>query len=166
MSLINIIKTSLDRFDGDATGIVSSTIYRATDASLDQWFWAVDVDLEVASTNPNAAGIMPLKAVPIDDPSREAFGADIGVQVKLRRRASDQRYTVSGLARYAPGTLSVCLVTISPSGVVIPAPVVFGTVIRLLTYDELGTFEPYGVLPYGTSGKFDLTNNLITLITP
>jgi len=166
MSLINIIQTALGRFDGDDIGVVTSTIYRATDASLDGWFWAVDVDLQTASTNPNAAGFLPIKAVPIDDPSREAFQAGIGVQVKLRRRSTDQRYTVVGLAKYAPGTLSVCLVTISSDGAVIQPPTTFGTIIRLLTYDELGTFEPYGVLAYGTAGKFDISNNLITIISP
>lgn len=172
MSLQSVIKVQLDRFQGEEIGIVASTIYQRYDNGIDAFVWVVDVELETASSNPNAAGMNTLIGVPIDDPSRATFSADIGTQVKLQRRPQDNRYVVSGLAKFAPGTVSVCLVTLSgcnESVSNIGNPVTYGSVIRLLTYDELG--DPllnggftYGELPYGTSGKFDINGTLIKLL--
>ncbi|MHA2164120.1 MAG: hypothetical protein ACXABF_17025 [Candidatus Thorarchaeota archaeon] len=174
MGLVDVIKVKLDRFDGESIGIITSTIYRRYDLSIDSYVWVVDVDLETAPGNPNDNGKFTLEGVVIDDPSRDVFSADIGTQVRLRRRPEDNRYTVVGLAKIAPGTLSICLVTLDPCGTTLTSigdPVIFGFIFRLLTYDELG--DPllnggfsYGQLPYGTSGKFDSNGNLITLITP
>jgi len=164
----------MDRFNTEEIGIVASTVYQRYDNGLDAFIWVVDVELETASSNPNAAGLETLKAVPIDDPSRAVFSADIGTQVKLSRRPQDNRYVVTGLAKYAPGTISISLVTLSGcnDGITsIGVPVVFGSSIRLLTYDEIG--DPllnggfvYGQLPYGTAGKFDNSDNLIKLLPP
>ena len=172
MSLQSVIKVQLDRFQGEEIGIVASVVYERYDSDVDAYVWVVDIDLETASSNPNAAGLNTLKAVPINDPSRAAFSADIGTQVALSRRPGDNRYVVSGLAKFAPGTTSVCLVTLSTCADSISSignPVTFGSVIRLLTYDELG--DPllnggfvYGDLQYGTAGKFDLSDVLIKLI--
>ena len=174
MSLLNVIKVQLDRFNGEEIGIVASVVYQRYDNALDAYVWVVDVELETAATNPNAAGLETLKAVPIDDPSRGVYSADIGTQVKLSRRPQDNRYVVTGLAKYATGTVSVCLVTLSgceDSIGSIGNPVLYGSTIRLLTYDELG--DPllnggfvYGDLAYGTAGKFDISNNLIKLLPP
>jgi hypothetical protein len=167
MSLIDVIKVQIDRSNSDNIGIVTSEVYRVYDAALQNYVWVVNVDLQQASTNPNAPQFQELKAVPIDDPSREAFDADIGTQVSLKRRQNDQQYVVNGLAKFAPGTLSVCLVTITDNAIIINDPVTFGFNIRKLTYDEIGGLgHPYGALPYGTSGKFDLSNTLIQLIIP
>lgn len=173
MGLRNVIKAQIDRFDSDATGFTSSVVYRLYDTALDSFVWVVDVDLEVASSNPNATPLDPLMAVPIDDPSRAVFSADIGTQVNLRRRREDNRYVVSGLSRYAEGTLSVCLIQLDPCGLVLSsvgAPVLSGNTIRPLNYDEIGTPAlnggfVYGDIPYGASGKFDINNTLIKLIT-
>jgi len=174
MSLLGVIKINLDRFDGDSIGIIVSVVYRRYEVSLDDYLWVADVDLETAPGNPNDAGKQTLIAVPIDDPSREVYAADIGTQVKLRRRPEDSRYVISGLAKIAPGTLSICLVDITPCGSVLNSvgnPVTFGSTFRLLDYSELGTpadntgFK-YGELPYGTSGKFDASDTLIKIIIP
>jgi hypothetical protein len=172
MSLQSVIKVQLDRFQGEEIGIVASVVYQRYDNGIDAFVWVVDIELETASSNPNAAGLNTLIAVPINDPSRAAFSADIGTQVALGRRPGDNRYVVTGLAKFAPGTTSVCLVTLSGCNDGISSignPVTFGTEIRLLTYDELG--DPllnggfvYGDLPYGTAGKFDLSGTLIKLI--
>ena len=110
-------------------------------------------------------------AVPIDDPSRDVFSAGIGVQVALRRRQRDQRYVVSGLTKYAPGEVTVCLVTINEDGgTTILPPVTFGCTFRELNFSELG--DPllnggftFGQLNYNTAGKFDQDGNLVKLIT-
>jgi hypothetical protein len=163
----------MDRFDADSTGFTSSVVYRRYDNALDAYVWVVDVDLEVASSNPNANPLEPLIAVPVDDPSRSVYSADIGTQVNLRRRREDNRYVVSGLSKYAAGTLSVCLVQLTPCGTALTSignPVLFGNTIRPLNYDEIGTPAlnggfAYGEIPYGASGKFDIDGNLIKLIT-
>lgn len=172
MSLQSVIKVQLDRFQGEEIGIVASVVYERYDNGIDAFVWVVDIELETAPSNPNAAGMNTLIAVPINDPSRAAFSADIGTQVSLSRRPGDDRYEVTGLAKFTPGTTSVCLVTLSgcnDSIGTIGNPVTFGTVIRLLTYDELG--DPllnggfvYGDLPYDTSGKFDINGTLIKLL--
>jgi hypothetical protein len=172
MSLQSVIKVQLDRFNGEEIGIIASVVYQRFDNNINDFVWVVDVDLETASSNPNAAGLNTLIGVPIQDPSRAAFSADIGTQITLSRRPNDNRYVVTGLAKFAPGTTSVCLVTLSGCNDGISSignPVVFGSVIRLLTYDELG--DPllnggfvYGDLPYGTAGKFDISGSLIKLL--
>lgn len=174
MSLLNVIKVQLDRYNGEELGVVASTVYQRYDNAVDAYIWVVDVEMERASSNPNATGLETLKAVPIDDPSRGVYSADIGTQVNLSRRTRDSRYVVTGLAKFATGTVSVCLVTLSGcnDGIgTIGNPVTYGSTIRLLTYDELG--DPllnggfsYGDLAYGTAGKFDLSNNLIKLLPP
>jgi hypothetical protein len=174
MGLQDVIRVQMSRFDSDSTGFTTSVVYRRYDNALDAFVWVVDVDLDTAPDNPNAAALPGLVAVPIDDPTRETFGADIGTQVNLQRRRTDQRYVVTGLSKYAAGTLSVCLVTLDPCGTTLTGignPVIFGNTVRLLTYTELG--DPllnggfkYGDLPYGTAGKFDVSNNLLSLITP
>jgi len=172
MSLQSVIKVQLDRFQGETIGIVASPVYERYDNGISGFVWVVDIELEQASSNPNANGLNTLIAVPINDPSRGAFSADIGTQVALSRRPGDNRYVVTGLAKFAPGTTSVCLVTLSGCNDGISSignPVTFGTVIRLLTYDELG--DPllnggfsYGTLPYDTAGKFDISGTLIKLL--
>lgn len=171
MSVLQVIKVQMDRFINEELGIIASPVYRLYEAALQDYIWVVDVEMEQAPTNPNAAQMETLKAVPIDDASRQVFSADVGTQVKLARRPQDQRYVVTGLARYAPGTVSVTLVKLSgcADGVdEIGLPQTFGTQIRRLTYDELGDDSlhgfKYGELPYGASGKFDLSGNLIKLI--
>ncbi len=174
MGLIDVIKVQMSRFNSDASGFTTSVVYRRYDNALSAYVWVVDIDLDTATDNPNASALPGLIAVPIDDPSREAFGADIGTQVNLQRRLGDQRYVVTGLSKYTAGTISVCLVTLDPCGKTLTGignPVLFGNTVRLLTYDELGDevlnggFK-YGDLPYGTAGKFDISNNLLSLIIP
>lgn len=174
MSLLNVIKVQLDRYSGEEIGVIASTVYQRYDNNINSYTWVVDVELEQASSNPNANGLETLKGVPIDDPSRGVYSADIGTQVKLSRRTHDSRYVVTGLAKYATGTVSVCLVTLSGchDGIsTIGNPVTYGSEIRLLTYDELGDAVnnggfSYGDLVYGTAGKFDLAGNLIKLLPP
>ncbi len=167
MSLIDVIKVQIDRANTEEIGVIASPIIKVFDAQLEKFVWAFNVDLQRASSNPNAPAFEPLKAVPVDDPSREVYDADVGTQVKLRRRPEDSKYVVSGLAKFAPGTLSVCLVTISDSAIIINDPVTYGNTIRLLTYDEIGSLGGvYGNLPYGTVGKFDINDTLILLIPP
>lgn len=172
MSLQSVIKVQLDRFQGETIGIVASPVYERYDNAISGYVWVVDVELEQASSNPNAAGMNTLIAVPINDPSRGSFSADIGTQVSLSRKGRSNSYEVTGLAKFAPGTTSVCLVTLSSCNDSIGSignPVTFGTVIRLLTYDEIG--DPllnggfvYGDLPYDTAGKFDISGTLIKLL--
>lgn len=167
MSLIDIIKVQVDRATPDRVGVIASPIFKVYDSTLQDFVWAYNIDLQSASSNPNAPAFPQLKAVPVDDPSREAFSASIGTQVVLRRRPQDSQYVVAGLAKFAPGTLSICLVTISDSGIIVNDPVTFGSIIRSLTYDELGQFgNTYGDLPYDSIGKFDINGTLIQLIPP
>jgi hypothetical protein len=167
MSLLKVIDVKLQRADGEEIGVVVSPVYELWDASLSSFSWAVDVDLQISESNPNAALQQTIVGALINDPSRGVFSADIGTQVALKRRQLDQRYTVTGLAKFSPGTTSVCLVTISAGVPVVGAPVVFGTEIRFLTYEELSTLGgTYGTIPYGTAGKFDQGGSLISFIFP
>lgn len=167
MSLLKIINVKLDRADGEAIGVVVSPVYQLWDASLTDFNWVVDIDLQISSSNPNVAQANTIIGAVINDPSREVFDADIGTQVSLMRRSKDQQYTVTGLAKFTPGTTSVCLVTISAGVPTIVPPVVFGTEIRFLTYEELFTLGgTYGTIPYGTAGKFDQVGSLISFIFP
>lgn len=167
MSLIDVVKVQIDRSRGEAFGFIASPIFRVRDSVGSNFIWGFDIDLQGASTNPNSPILQTIKSVPIDDPSREVFTADIGTRVRLSRRSSDSKYLITGLSKFVPGTLSICLVTISDSAIIINDPVTFGTSVRLLTYDELGPLGGvYGNLRYNTVGKFDINNNLILLIQP
>jgi len=167
MSLLTIIDVKLDRANGEQIGVVVSPVYQLWDTSLTSFAWVVDVDLQISASNPNVPSDNTIIGAVINDPSRGVFSADIGTQVALKRRQKDQRYVVTGLAKYAPGTTSICLVTITAGVPIVGAPVVFGTVIRALTYEEISTLGgTYGTIPYGTSGKFDQAGSLITFIFP
>ncbi len=167
MSLLKVINVKLERADGDQIGVVVSPVYKLWDASLTTFAWAVDVDLQISESNPNVSKNNTIIGALINDPSRGVFSADIGTQVALKRRQRDQRYIVTGLAKFSPGTTSVCLVTLTVGVPVIGAPVVFGTEIRYLTYEELSTLGgTYGTIPYGTAGKFDQGGSLISFIFP
>jgi hypothetical protein len=167
MSLLTIIDVKLDRANGEQIGVVVSPVYQLWDTSLTSFAWVVDVDLQISASNPNVPSDNTIIGAVINDPSRGVFSADIGTQVALKRRQKDQRYVVTGLAKYAPGTTSICLVTITAGVPIVGATVVFGTVIRALTYEEISTLGgTYGTIPYGTSGKFDQAGSLITFIFP
>ena len=167
MSLLKIINVKLNRANGEEIGVVTSPVYELWDATLGSFAWAVDIDLQISSSNPNVPQDNTIIGALINDPSRSVFDADIGTQVALMRRQKDQKYIVTGLAKFTPGTTSVCLVTISAGVPTVGAPVVFGTVIRFLTYEELSTLGgTYGTIPYGTAGKFDQVGALISFIFP
>ena len=55
MSLQSVIKVQLDRFQGEEIGIVASTIYERYDNGIDAFVWVVDIEMETASSNPNAS---------------------------------------------------------------------------------------------------------------
>ena len=167
MSLLKIINVRLERSNGEEIGVVTSPVYQLWDASLTDFAWAVDVDLQISSSNPNVPQDNSIIGALVNDPSRGVFQADIGTQVALFRRPLDQRYTVTGLAKFTPGTTSICLVTITAGVPTVIDPVVFGTVIRFLTYEEISTLcGTYGTIPYGTAGKFDQVGALISFIFP
>lgn len=167
MSLVTVIDAQINKANTDQIGVIASNIYQFYDQGLAEFTWVFDVDLQIASTNPNVAEFETLKAVPIDDPSREVYDAAIGTKVSLSKQLNGTKWVITGLAKIAPGTLTVCLVKITDTDITIQDPVVFGSNIRLLTYDELGPFGGgYGNLPYDTVGKFDINGNLIKLILP
>lgn len=117
------------------------------------------VDLDIGQPNP-------LRTVPIASSSRDAFYADVGSAVRVRRSPSGW-FEVSGLSKRMPGTLIEVPVAIprfsftpmkryqaslppaSTGGVVVGTPANIGITSRALRYDELATMGGYGVVPYG-----------------
>ena len=117
------------------------------------------VDLDVGQQNP-------LRSVPIASNSRDAFYADVGSAVRVRRSESGW-FEVTGLSKRMPGTLVEVPVSIpkfkfsplkvysgptpsaSTGGVIVGTPQSIGLSSRSLTYGELATFGGYGTVPYG-----------------
>jgi hypothetical protein len=115
------------------------------------------VDLDIGQKNP-------LRNVPIASGSKDAYYADVGSAVRVRRSASGW-FEVIGLSKRMPGTFTEVPVTIpqfrfgpqtvyggspvpiSSGGVVVGTPVASGITSRILAYSEL---EPYGSIPYGS----------------
>lgn len=167
MSLVTLIDAQISKSNTDQLGTIASNIYQFYDQGLAEFTWVFDVDLQRAPSNPNVPEFETLKAVAIDDPSREVYDAAIGAQVSLQKQLNGTKWVITGLAKIAPGTTSITLVKITDDDIIIQDPVVFGSTIRKLTYTELGPLGGgYGALPYGTLGKFDINNTLIKLILP
>lgn len=167
MSLVTLIDAQISKARTDQIGTIASNIYEFFDQGLNESTWVYDVDIQVASTNPNVPDFETLKAIPIDDPSREVYDAAIGTNVSLRKSLNGTKWVITGLAKISPGTVSVTLVKVTDDDIIIQDPVVFGSSIRKLTYAEIGTQGGgYGNLPYDSIGKFDINGTLIKVILP
>ena len=118
------------------------------------------VDLDIGQTNP-------LRRVPIATNTREAFYAEVGSAVRVRRSTSGW-FEVIGLSKRMPGTLVEIPVAIprfkfapmkvyggptpqaETGGVIVGTPASVGLNAVSIPYGELATMGGYGVLPYGS----------------
>ena len=133
--------------------------------------YGVDVDIgREGVVNENGdIGVLPLYNVPVAQGNRALIYAEIGSAVNLSRGPTGQ-WQVVGFAKTQPGTMVVHCITLPdfclrvpterPPGPPILHPPIIGdstdltVLIRPLTYEELGIYGTYGVIPYGAVAKF------------
>lgn len=133
--------------------------------------YAVDVDVGMEGViNDNGdVGMLPLRNIPIAAGNNALIYAEVGAAVELSRSSTGQ-WQVVGFAKTFPNSYFIVPVTMAqycltvpvnnpPGDPVLHSPIV-GTPfsiaedIRVLTYEELGEYGTYGVIPYGAVGVF------------
>jgi hypothetical protein len=73
-------------------------------------------------------------------------------------------YTITGLAKNIVSTTHIIYVSFEESIGEVISSEYQGYTIRPLTYVELYTYGGYGVVPYGSYGRFDYDGNLLAFI--
>jgi hypothetical protein len=126
------------------------------------------VDLGGDGTRPDATNIV--KAVLIADASHSVHKAGPGAKLRLSRQELTRPYEIVGLASIVDGQVAIIEVTYDEAGsITLGSTQTFGSTYRLLTFSELGDYTInggyyYGMLPYGTLGKYDASGNLISVL--
>jgi hypothetical protein len=161
--LIRLIDSRLDKGETSLIGTATSPAYRWYDDALAAYLWVMDVDL--GNDWPTAY------AIPIADASHGVHKVGPGAKLRLVRSSNRRTYEIVGVASIVAGQVTVVEVTYSDVAVVLGAPQTFGNTYRPLDYTELGDSAnnggyAYGVLPYGTLGKFDSAGNLVSVLAP
>ena len=168
--LINLIDARVDRTSTEIIGTTVTPAYRWYDLVLSRYLWVMDVDLGVDGNRPDANTVV--KSVPIADASHGVHKVGPGTKVRLRRGALTRTYEIVGLGSIVHGQVSVIEVTYSTASISIGTPVTFGADYRVLNYDDLGDSANnggyvYGILPYGTMGKYNAAGDLqYVLVVP
>ena len=155
MSLEKVVDWSVAKADGDLFGTIVSPFYEFIDTT-GEWTYACDVDIGEDEV---------LRNVPIAMNNRDIIYAQEGMPVALSKMGPT-KYAVVGLSKKVHGNTHIIRMTFGDSFGTIVQRQNVGYVYRKLTYGELGTLFSggYGVLPYGTRGKFDYDGNLIELL--
>ena len=161
--LIRLIDSRLNKGESSMVGTVRSSVYRWYDATLGAYLWVMDVDLGDTYD--------PVMAIPIADGAYGVHKLGPGAKVRIARGSGRRTYEVIGTAAIATGQVVVVEVTYSDTGIALGASQTFGSLYRPLTYTELGDSAnnggyAYGELPYGTLGRFDYSNTLISVLSP
>ncbi len=153
MSIREIIDWSIAQADGDRTGTIVSPFYQFY-ADGDNYMWACDVDIGEPEV---------LKSVPVASNNKDIIYAQQGKSVALKRM-NDGRWCITGLAKTCRGLGHVIYMNFADDLATVVGDEWTGHIIRRLTYGELGEFGGYGVLPYGTQGRFSAAGTLIELV--
>jgi hypothetical protein len=157
MSIRKIIDWAIQDQRAEMQGTIVSPFYQYDD-NTGGWVWACDVDLG------GDRGV--LESVPIATNNRDVIYAEEGKGVSLSRMG-DGRWAITGLSKILNSTIHYIFVTFSDDIFQISSKQLVGSIIRPLTYGELGSLIApygYGVLPYGLRGKFDLEGNLLDIM--
>jgi len=155
MSLRRIIDWSIAQASGDLVGLIASPFYQFY-ADGSNWMWACDVDIGEEQV---------LRMVPVASNNRELIYAEQGKAVALRK-VNDGRYVISGLSKTSRGFGHIIYVTFEEDLVRKVREAWSGLLVRPLTYGELGSLcgEGYGILPYGSQGRFTASGSFVELI--
>lgn len=92
-----------------------------------------------------------MRNVTISRANAELIYADVGAAVRLERTGTGE-WQIMGFAIEQPGTYTVIPVNLDDMTIGPIADLSITT--RLLTFGELGTFDDFGVLPFGASAIF------------
>ena len=165
--LIRLIDARVERADNEVIATCITPAYRWYDQALQDYLWVMDVDLGGDGTRPDADTV--IKAVPIADASHGVHKAGPSTKVRLHRMSITRGYEIIGLAAIVDGQVTVIEVTYSDGEFTLGTPTTYGSTYRLLDYDDLGDDSvnggfTYGMLPYGTMGKYDASGNLIQVL--
>jgi len=165
--LIHLIDARVERASGQIIATSVSPAYKWYDSALQDYLWVMDVDLGGDESRPDGNTI--IKAVPIADASHGVHKAGPSTKVRLQRLELTRSYEIVGLASIVNGQVAVIEVTYDTSGITIGTPVTYGSVYRLLDYDDLGDSAnnggySYGTLPYGTMGKYNAAGDLVSVL--
>lgn len=165
MSIYNLINNVMQSSEPTITGKVASEFYEIDDIS-GGFCWGCDVDIGQSMTYTDQynreQSTSVLKSVPIATNNRDIFYATVGWPVLLRRMTAF-RYAVVGLAKSIKDTTEITYVSFT-NGVRIIRRKKIGYYYRLLTLGELGTIEPFGSLPLGALGVFNLDDDSLVRI--
>jgi hypothetical protein len=141
-------------------GKVASEIYEINDAS-GGYCWGCDVDIGQTMTytdnNNREQTTSVLRSVPIATNNRDIFYATVGWPVLLRRMTTG-RFAVVGLGKSIHDTTNITYVSFT-NGLRITRRQTVGYYYRPLTLGEMGTIEPFGTLPLGAIGVFNLSDD-------
>lgn len=157
MSIRKIIDWAIADQKSEMTGTIVSPFYEYQDYT-GNWVWACDVDL--------GGGQEVLRCVPVAANNRDVIYAQQGKGVSLSRMGSG-KWAITGLSKTLNSTVHWTFVTFEDDVFNIASTKMVGDVRRPLTYGELGALVApygYGVLPYGTQGKFDYYGNFIEIL--
>lgn len=155
MSLKKVIQAVIKESATSKLGtIVSTPTQLYADGS--NWIWAADVAL--------ADGTI-MRKVPISFNNRDISYSEIGKPIQLGKMVNGV-WCINGLSKTVTDTTHTIYLTASDNVVAVQSQV-FGKAIRRLTYAELGEAlngSGYGLLPYGSWGRFDSAGNLAEIL--
>lgn len=165
--LIRLIDSRVGRLDDTVIATCVTPAYRWYDAALTTYLWVMDVDLGGDGSRPDANTV--IKAVPIADASHGVHKAGPSTKVRLYRSSLTRGYEIIGVAAIVNGQVAVIEVTYGVGSFTLGSPITYGSTYRLLDYDDLGNDGinggyKYGTLPYGTMGKYDAADTLISVL--
>lgn len=160
MSIQELVAVAIKDHEPTINGRVASTFYEIMDIS-GKYVWGCDVDIGEPMTYEDEYGVQQnttvLQNVPVAMNNREIFYAQVGWPVLLRR-ISKTGYAIVGLAKSLKLTTEVTYVSFT-NGVSIIFEEVLGYYYRTLSLGELGTVEPFGSLPFGVIGMYNLSDD-------
>jgi hypothetical protein len=158
MSIRKIIDWAIQDAKTTHSGTIASDFFQYEDAS-GNWVWACDVDLGGDENNV-------LRSVPVAANNKDIIYAEQGKGVNLSRMGNGM-WAITGLSKTVNSTVHWTFVSFEDDIFTITGTRMAGNIVRPLTYGELGSLAApygYGVLPYGTKGKFDYEGNLIGIV--
>jgi hypothetical protein len=159
-SIHDLINSVVKSNESTIMGKVASEFYEINDVA-GGYCWGCDVDVGQAITYTDQYNreqtTTVIRNVPIATNNRDIFYATVGWPVLLRKMTSS-RYAIVGLGKSIHDVTNITYVSFT-NGLRITRRTAVGYYYRPLTLGELGTIEPFGTLPLGTIGVFNLSDN-------
>jgi hypothetical protein len=156
MSIRKIIDWAIQDARATMVGTIASPFYEYYDGA-GNWCWACDVDIGTEDV---------LRCVPIAANNRDIYYAEQGKGVNLSK-LNNGKWVITGLAKSVNSTVHWIFVTLADDIFTVARTELRGFIIRPLTYGEISTLvnpPGYGVLPYGTQGRFQADGTFVEIV--